>query len=68
MANTVAKEKFQIVEKFVNSCMLKGVSENRAFELVEELCRLIQQKRHDEWVGLVNEALKEAGHEEGVNL
>lgn len=68
MANTVAKDKFQIVEKFVNSCMLKGVSENKAFELVEELCRLIQQERHDEWIGLVNEALKEAGYEEGVIL
>ncbi|PEW14651.1 hypothetical protein [Bacillus cereus] len=68
MANTVAKDKFQIVEKFVNSCVLKGISENKAFELVEELCRLIQQKRHDEWAGLVDEALKEARHGEGITL
>ncbi|BCC03733.1 hypothetical protein BCJMU51_p411 (plasmid) [Bacillus cereus] len=68
MANTVAKDKFEIVEKFVNACMLKGVSEDKSFKLVEELCTLIQQKRHDEWFGLVDEALKEAGHEEGVTL
>lgn len=68
MANTVAKDKFEIVEKFVNVCMLKGISEVKSFELVEELCTLIQQKRHDEWIGLVDEALKAAGNEEGVTL
>lgn len=68
MANTVAKDKFKIVETFVNTCMLKGVSEEKSFKLVEDLCTLVQQKRHDEWFGLVDEALKEAGHEEGVTL
>ncbi|MGM2821372.1 hypothetical protein [Bacillus cereus group sp. Bce001] len=68
MANTVAKDKFQIVETFVNTCMLKGVSEDKAFKLVEQLCTLIQQKRHDEWASLVDATLKEAGYKEGVTL
>lgn len=68
MANTVAKDKFQIVETFVNTCVLKGISEDKAFKLVEQLCTLIQQKRHDEWIGLVDEALKAAGNEEGIIL
>ncbi|MFK4380550.1 hypothetical protein ABH948_006017 [Bacillus sp. RC218] len=68
MANTAVKNKLDIAEKFVNVCMLKGISEDKTVELVEGLRTLIQQKRHDEWFGLVDAALKEAGNEEGVTL
>lgn len=68
MTNTVAKDKIQIVETFVNTCILKGVSEDTTYKLVGQLCTLIQQNRNDEWLDLVDEALKEAGNKEGVSL
>ncbi|MBK1611843.1 hypothetical protein [Bacillus cereus] len=68
MTNKLDKNRLEAVEAFVNTCVLKGISEEKAFKLVEQLCVLIQQKRHDEWLGLVDVALKEAGNEEGVSL
>lgn len=68
MTNKLDKTRLESVETFVNTCILKGISEEKAFKLVEQLCVLIQQKRHDEWLGLVDVALKEAGNEEGVSL
>lgn len=68
MTNKLDKSRVEAVETFVNTCVLKGISEEKSFELVKQLCVLIQQKRHDEWLSLVDEALKEAGNEEGVSL
>jgi len=42
---------------------LKGISEEKAFKLVEQLCVLTQQERHDEWLRLVDEALEESRNE-----
>ncbi|PGT80244.1 hypothetical protein COD86_15860 [Bacillus cereus] len=63
MINKLDKTKLEVVETFINVCVLKGISEEKAFELVKQLCVLIQQERHDEWLRLVDEALEESGNE-----
>ncbi|PHA67322.1 hypothetical protein [Bacillus pseudomycoides] len=68
MANTVRKDIRTVVEKFIKTCIDKGVSIDTAFELVEKLAVLIPQKRHDEWMVLANQAIEDAQNKEGAML
>jgi NADH dehydrogenase FAD-containing subunit len=60
----------KLVRTFIHTCLDKGLTVNKGFELIDELMIMIEQKRYDEnlWHGLVNKAIAEANNKEGVML
>ncbi|KFN06419.1 hypothetical protein D0U04_29370 [Bacillus clarus] len=68
MANINKKDIEKVLKDFISTVRGKGVSIDKASELVEELITLVPQKRHDEWEALVHHAIEEANNKEGILL
>lgn len=67
MTNTIKKDVCEVAKEFVVMCMQKGVSENKTFELMNELIDLVETKSPEEcqkiWYKSVNEAMKEVEYD-----
>lgn len=69
MAKIIDRDVQKSVRAFINTCLDKDVSVDKAFELVNELTISIAEKRLDAkvWMETVDKAVAEA-NKEGVTL
>ncbi len=69
MAKITDRDAEKSLRRFVHTCLDKGVSVEKAFELVDELMIAIEEKKLDEklWIDKVEKAIAEA-NKEGVTL
>ncbi|MDA2760920.1 hypothetical protein PDQ74_28965 [Bacillus cereus group sp. Bc005] len=69
MAKITDRDAEKSLRRFVHICIDKGISVEKAFELVDELMIAIEEKKLDEkvWIEKVEKAIAEA-NKEGVTL
>lgn len=69
MAKITNRDTEKIVRTFIHSCLDKGLTANKGFELLNELMTMIEEKRCDEkiWLVTIDRAVTEA-NKEGVTL
>ncbi|SCN41127.1 Uncharacterized protein BC067498_05520 [Bacillus cereus] len=69
MAKITDRDTKKLVRTFIHSCLDKGLTTNKGFELLNELMTMIEEKRCDEkiWLETIDRAVAEA-NKEGVIL